>query len=49
MYKITKEQIEQVLSVVYQTNISAQAFDELKQFFMKLPQEEVKVDKSKKE
>ncbi len=38
MKTITANQIEQVLAVVYQTNISAQQFDALKQFFSKLPE-----------
>jgi hypothetical protein len=37
MKKITIEQINTVLSTVYQTNIPAQAFDELKKFFSNLP------------
>lgn len=37
MNKISKEQIEAILAVVYQTSISAQNFDSLKQLFAKLP------------
>jgi hypothetical protein len=37
MKKITIEQINTVLSTVYQTNITAKAFDELKKFFSNLP------------
>ncbi len=37
MKQITKQEIEAVLNTVYQTNISAQQFDALKQFFAKLP------------
>lgn len=38
MKKITTIEIEQVLNTVYSTNISAQTFDALKQFFIKLPE-----------
>ncbi len=37
MKQITTKEIEQVLGAVYLTNISAQQFDVLKQFFQKLP------------
>ena len=38
MKKITKEQIEAIMSVVYQTNISAQNYDAIKNLFAKLPE-----------
>lgn len=41
---ITKEQIEAVLQVVYNTNISAQQFDALKKLFIDLP--DVKEEKN---
>ena len=48
MYKITKEQLEQVLQVVYQTNIPVSAFDAIKKLLSTLPEikeEEVKEEK----
>lgn len=47
MKNITQEQINMVLNTVYQTNISAQAFDALKKFFIELPNEVEKTEKKK--
>jgi hypothetical protein len=38
MKNITIEQVNQVLQVVYQTNISAAQFDALKKFLADLPE-----------
>lgn len=43
MKQITTSEIEQVLQTVYSTNISAQTFDALKQFFIKLPDIKIEV------
>jgi len=43
--QITAEQIEALLQVVYQTNISAQNFDAIKKLFVDLP--EIKDEKKK--
>jgi hypothetical protein len=40
MKKITKEQIEAILSAVYQTNISAQVFDQIRKLLLELPEVE---------
>jgi hypothetical protein len=48
MKTITDQQIEQVLRVVYATNISAQQFDALQKFLSDLPKvEEPKENKKK--
>lgn len=38
MKKITKEQIEAILATVYQTNIPAQAFDQIRKLLAELPE-----------
>jgi hypothetical protein len=43
MKKITEEQIRNILSAIYQTNIPAQTFDSIKSLFEKLP-----IDKQEK-
>lgn len=47
MKTITTEQVEAVLQAVYQTNITAQAFDTLKKFLSELPDAKVEDKKSK--
>ncbi len=42
MKKITTQQIEGLLQVIYQTNISAQTFDAVKKLLVELPAVEVK-------
>lgn len=37
MKKITQQQIEAILQVVYATNIPAQSFDSLKKLLLELP------------
>ena len=50
MKQITTEQINAVLQVIYQTNISAQQFDAVKKMFADLPVlEDKKKRKSKNE
>lgn len=38
MKKITQDQINGLLQVIYQTNISTQTFDSVKTLFAKLPE-----------
>lgn len=42
MKKITQEQINIVLNIVYQTDIPAKILDSLKKFFQDLPEVEIK-------
>jgi hypothetical protein len=43
MKKITKEQVDLILNVMYSTNIPAQSFDQIKKLLLELPEvEEVK-------
>lgn len=44
MKKISQEQIESVLKAVYSTNITAQNFDAIKDFLLKLPDVEEKIE-----
>ncbi len=37
MKKISQKEIDALLQTIYQTNISAQQFDAIKQFFLGLP------------
>lgn len=39
MKLISQEQINVILQAFYNTNVSAKAFDEIKDFFAKLPDE----------
>ncbi len=43
MKQITQQQIDSILKIIYQLNISAKSFDELTQFFKDLPL--IKVEK----
>lgn len=45
MKKISKEQISQILGVIYQTNITAQMFDAIRKLLEELPEAEIKNDK----
>lgn len=47
MKKITKEQIEAILATIYQTNIPAQAFDQIRKLLVELP--DCKEEETKKE
>lgn len=47
MKQIKTEEINAVLQVIYQTNISAQQFDAVKKMFEDLPEVEVKSEKKK--
>jgi hypothetical protein len=45
MKNITQDQIKAVLQTIYQTNITAQVFDQLSKFFQDLPEVKEKEDK----
>jgi len=48
MKKIKIEEINAVLTAIYQTNIPASTFDAIKKLLSELPDAEVKTDESKK-